>query len=186
MGEARLASANGGPLPSRLLRRAGGPRAAGAHRRPRNDPPRAKRAPGREHVGRGAHGRPLRDAPARPKWDDRDRFILSKGHCCPGLYAVLARQRFFSVDEFKGLRRAGHLLQGHTDVKIPGVDMSAGSLGMGLSYGNGVALGARVQGKTLRAWVMLGDGECQEGNVWEAAMTTPHRRLDNVTVVVDY
>ncbi|MHB8605394.1 MAG: transketolase [Thermoplasmatota archaeon] len=128
----------------------------------------------------------LRVDPARPKWDDRDRFVLSKGHCCPGLYAVLARKGFFPTSEFAKLRRVGGLLQGHTDHKIPGVDMSAGSLGMGLGFGNGTQLAARVLGKSFRTWVMLGDGECQEGSVWEAAMTTPFRKLDGLTAILDY
>lgn len=128
----------------------------------------------------------LRVDPNEPKKADRDRFILSKGHTCPGLYAVLAERGFFSKEEYKGLRRAGNLLQGHTDHKIPGVDMSAGSLGMGLGFGNGVALAARLKGLGTRVWVMLGDGECQEGSVWESAMTTPFRRLDNLTCIVDY
>ena len=127
----------------------------------------------------------LRVDPKDPKKATRDRFILSKGHTCPGLYAVLGEMGFFSRDEFKGLRRAGNLLQGHTDHKIPGVDMSAGSLGMGLGFGNGVALAARLQGWGSRVFVMLGDGELQEGSVWESAMTTPFRKLDNLTVIVD-
>ena len=127
----------------------------------------------------------LRVDPRDPKKATRDRFILSKGHTCPGLYAVLGEMGFFPREEFKGLRRAGNLLQGHTDHKIPGVDMSAGSLGMGLGFGNGVALAARIQGWDSRIWVMLGDGELQEGSVWESAMTTPYRKLDNLTVIVD-
>lgn len=128
----------------------------------------------------------LRVDPKDPKRPQRDRFILSKGHTCPGLYAVLAERGFFPKDEYKGLRRAGNMLQGHTDHKIPGVDMSAGSLGMGLGFGNGVALAARLHGWDARVWVMLGDGECQEGSVWESAMTTPYRKLDNLTCIVDY
>lgn len=127
----------------------------------------------------------LRVDPANPKAPNRDRFILSKGHTCPALYAVLAERGFFGKDQYVGLRRAGNLLQGHTDHKIPGVDMSAGSLGMGLGFANGVALAAKLQGLTTRVWVMLGDGECQEGSVWESAMTTPFRKLSNVTCIVD-
>jgi transketolase len=127
----------------------------------------------------------LRVDPREPKKASRDRFILSKGHTCPGLYAVLAERGFFSKDEFKGLRRAGNLLQGHTDHKIPGVDMSAGSLGMGLGFANGVALATGLQGHDSRIWVMMGDGELQEGSVWESAMTTPFRKLDRVTAIVD-
>ncbi|HVL47828.1 MAG TPA: transketolase [Candidatus Thermoplasmatota archaeon] len=132
------------------------------------------------------YARKLRTDPKSSKHEDRDRFVLSKGHCCPGLYAVLGELGFFPTSEFDRLRRVGGLLQGHTDHKIPGVDMSAGSLGMGLGFANGVALAARIQGKPYRTWVMLGDGECQEGNVWESAMTTPYRRLDAVTAIVDY
>src|SRR5581483_4570021 len=129
----------------------------------------------------------LRVDPKEPKKQGRDRFVLSKGHTCPGLYAVLAERGFFPREEFAGLRRAGHLLQGHTDHKIPGVDMSAGSLGMGLGFGNGVAMAERLQGRpNTRVWVMLGDGECQEGSIWESAMTTPFRKLDNLTVIVDW
>lgn len=127
----------------------------------------------------------MRVDPKDPKKPGRDRFILSKGHTAPALYAVLAERGFFSKDEYRGLRRAGNLLQGHSDIKIPGVDMSAGSLGMGLGYGNGVALAERLAGRDTRVWVMLGDGECQEGSVWESAMTTPFRKLDNLTCIVD-
>jgi transketolase len=127
----------------------------------------------------------LRVDPARPKAPERDRFVLSKGHTCPALYAVLAERGFFGREHFASLRRAGGLLQGHSDQKIPGVDMSAGSLGMGLGFANGVALAARLQGLDARSWVMLGDGECQEGSVWESAMTTAFRKLDRVTCIVD-
>lgn len=128
----------------------------------------------------------LRVDPKDPKKASRDRFILSKGHTCPGLYAVLAERGFFGKEEYAKLRRVGGMLQGHTDHKIPGVDMSAGSLGMGLGFGNGVALAARLKGWDSRVWVMLGDGECQEGSIWESAMTTPFRKLDNLTCIVDY
>lgn len=127
----------------------------------------------------------LRVDPKDPKKATRDRLVLSKGHTCPALYAVLAERGFFGKEEYKGLRRAGNLLQGHTDHKIPGVDMSAGSLGMGLGFANGVALALRLQGSDARVWVVLGDGELQEGSVWESAMTTPFRKLDNVTAIVD-
>jgi transketolase len=131
------------------------------------------------------YGTRLRVDPAAPKDPARDRFILSKGHTCPALYAVLAQRGFFPRDELLGLRKAGRLLQGHSDHKIPGVDMSAGSLGMGLGFANGVALATRLRGLDARVWVMLGDGECQEGSIWESAMTTPFRKLDNVTCIVD-
>lgn len=134
----------------------------------------------------GLYGTRLRVDPQDPKAEDRDRFVLSKGHTCPALYAVLAERGFFSKAEYASLRRVGGLLQGHTDHKIPGVDMSAGSLGMGLGFGNGVALAQRMRGKDTRVWVMLGDGECQEGSIWESAMTTPYRKLDNLTCIVDY
>jgi transketolase len=127
----------------------------------------------------------LRVDPKEPKKTGRDRFILSKGHTCPALYSALAQRGFFDAEQFKGLRRAGALLQGHSDHKIPGIDMSAGSLGMGLGFANGVAMAEKIQGRAPRVWVMLGDGECQEGSIWESAMTTPFRKLDNVTVIVD-
>jgi transketolase len=126
----------------------------------------------------------LRVDPKDPKAEGRDRFVLSTGHTSPALYAALAQRGFFSADNFATLRRAGGMLQGHTDHKIPGVDMSAGSLGMGLGFANGVALGARLRGFDSRVWVMMGDGELQEGSVWESAMTTPFRKLDNVTAIV--
>jgi transketolase len=132
------------------------------------------------------YGGVLRVDPKDPKNPDRDRFILSKGHCCPGLYAVLGHLGFFPREEFQHFRRVGHLLQGHTDIKIPGVDMSAGSLGMGLSFANGCALAARIDKRAHHTWVMLGDGECQEGNIWEAAMTSAHRKIDNMTAILDY
>lgn len=124
--------------------------------------------------------------PAHPRHPDRDRFILSKGHCCPGLYSVLAQRGFFPKEEFAGFRRIGRLLQGHSDVKVPGVEMSAGSLGMGLGFANGAALAARMDKKAYRTYVLLGDGECQEGNIWESAMTSGHHKLDNLCAVVDY
>jgi transketolase len=128
----------------------------------------------------------LRVDPRSPRDPDRDRFILSKGHCAPVHYAALARRGFFPVSELVGFRRLGHVLQGHSDIKVAGVDMSAGSLGMGLSFANGCALAARIGGKDFRSFVILGDGELQEGNIWEAAMTTVHRGLANVTAIVDY
>ena len=117
---------------------------------------------------------------------DRDIFILSKGHCAPGLYAVLGDLGFFPADEWKRLRRFGGLLQGHADRKIPGVEMSTGSLGMGLGYGNGCALAKRMDGRKGRVFVVLGDGELQEGNIWESALSASHRRLDNLCVIVDW
>lgn len=124
--------------------------------------------------------------PQDPKWADRDRFILSKGHCSPGLYSVLAQRGFFPRTELEGFRKIGRLLQGHADIKVPGVEMSAGSLGMGLGFGNGCAIAARLDKKSWRTYVLVGDGECQEGNIWESAMTSAHQRLDNVCLIVDY
>jgi transketolase len=117
---------------------------------------------------------------------NRDVFILSKGHCAPGLYAILGEQGYYDKKEYRRLRRLGGLLQGHVDRKIPGIEMSTGSLGMGLGYANGVALAKRMNGNTGRAIVVLGDGELQEGNIWESAMTSPHYKLDNVWCIVDW
>ena len=117
---------------------------------------------------------------------DRDVFILSKGHCAPGLYAILGDLGFYDKKEYRRLRRLGGLLQGHVDRKIPGIEMSTGSLGMGLGYANGVALAKRMDGCAGRAIVVLGDGELQEGNIWESAMTSPHYKLDNVWCIVDW
>lgn len=124
--------------------------------------------------------------PADPKGPDRDVFILSKGHCAPALYAILGDLGFFPKEEWRRLRKFGGLLQGHADRKIPGVEMSTGSLGMGLGYANGVALAKRLDGRPGRVWVVVGDGELQEGNIWESAMTSAHRKLANVTVIVDH
>lgn len=117
---------------------------------------------------------------------DRDVFILSKGHCAPGLYAILGDLGFYNKKEFRRLRRLGGLLQGHVDRKIPGVEMSTGSLGMGLGYGNGVALAKRLDGSAGRVYVVVGDGELQEGNVWESAMTSAHQKLDTLCLIVDW
>lgn len=128
----------------------------------------------------------LRHDPKNPKWPERDRFILSKGHCCPGLYSILAQRGYFPEAELMNFRKIGHLLQGHADVKVPGVEMSAGSLGMGLSFGNGMALIGRLEKRDYRVYVMLGDGECQEGNIWEAAMTSAHHKIDTLCAFLDY
>lgn len=117
---------------------------------------------------------------------DRDVFVLSKGHCAPGLYAVLGDLGFYHKKEYRRLRRLGGLLQGHADRKIPGIEMSTGSLGMGLGYANGVAMAKRMDGRKGRVVVVLGDGELQEGNIWESAMTAPHYKLDNVWCIVDW
>ncbi len=124
--------------------------------------------------------------PADPKKEDRDRFVLSKGHTAPGLYSTLANRGFFPVEDLTTLRKLGSYLQGHPDMKkIPGIDMSTGSLGQGISTAVGMALGARMQGKTNRVYTLLGDGELEEGQVWEAAMFAGHRKLDNLCVIVD-
>lgn len=129
----------------------------------------------------------LRLDPARPQWPDRDRFILSKGHAAPLLYAALAKRGFFPVDELFTLRRLGSRLQGHPDCRrLPGVEMSTGSLGQGLSVGNGLALAAKLDGRPYRVYVLLGDGEVQEGMVWEASMAAAHYRLDNLVAIVDH
>ena len=125
--------------------------------------------------------------PADPKNPDRDRFVLSKGHCCPSLYAALALKGYFSTDEIKVLRHIGAMLQGHPDMKgTPGVDMSSGSLGQGVSAACGMALAAKLDNKNYRVYTMLGDGECEEGQVWEAAMFAVHMKLDNLCMIVDF
>ncbi|MCI8296096.1 MAG: transketolase [Lachnospiraceae bacterium] len=124
--------------------------------------------------------------PADPKKEDRDRFVLSKGHNAPGFYSVLAQRGFFPVEDLKTLRHTGSYLQGHPDMKhIPGVDMSSGSLGQGISAAAGMALSAKLDGKAFRVYTLLGDGELEEGQVWEAAMFAGHRKLDNLVVIVD-
>jgi transketolase len=123
--------------------------------------------------------------PQRPNWEDRDRLILSKGHAAPVYYAVLAERGFFSPDLLSTYGKLDTLLQGHPDMHTPGVDMSSGSLGQGLSPAVGIALGAKLKGKTFRTYVVIGDGESQEGQIWEAAMVAPRFKLDNLTVIVD-
>ena len=124
--------------------------------------------------------------PKNPEKADRDRFVLSKGHVAPGLYATLAQKGFFSVEDLKTLRHVGSYLQGHPDKKhIPGVDMSSGSLGQGISAAVGMALSAKLSGASYRTYTLLGDGEIQEGQVWEAAMFASARNLDNLVVIVD-
>ena len=124
--------------------------------------------------------------PKNPKWDDRDRFVLSKGHTAPALYAVLAERGFFDKDELKTLRKTESRLQGHPDMKgIPGVDMSTGSLGLGISAACGMALSAKAYGKDYRVYTIVGDGESEEGQVWEAAMFAAHYKLDNLVCVLD-
>lgn len=125
--------------------------------------------------------------PENPQWADRDRFVLSKGHCCPSLYAVLALKGFFPMEELEKLRHVGAMLQGHPDMKgTPGIDMSTGSLGQGISAACGMALCAKIDNKDYRVYTVLGDGECEEGQVWEAAMFAAHKGLDNLVVFVDW
>ena len=124
--------------------------------------------------------------PKNPKKDDRDRFVLSKGHTAPGLYAALALRGFFPTEDLKTLRHIGSYLQGHPNMNtVPGVDMSTGSLGQGISAACGMALGAKLKGGKERVYTLLGDGEIQEGQVWEALMFAAHRKLDNLVVIVD-
>lgn len=124
--------------------------------------------------------------PANPKMENRDRFVLSKGHTAPGLYAALAHRGFFPVEDLTTLRHLGSYLQGHPCLQhVPGVDMSTGSLGQGISAAVGMALGAKMSGQDFRVYTLLGDGEIQEGQVWEAAMFAGHRKLDNLVVIVD-
>ncbi len=129
----------------------------------------------------------LRHDPANPGWEGRDRFILSKGHAAPLLYAALAESGYFPLEELSTLRKLGSRLQGHTDrTATPGVEMSSGALGQGLSFGIGVALASRLGPYQYRAYVLLGDGECDEGQVWEAAMAAPHFKVDNLVAIVDH
>ena len=124
--------------------------------------------------------------PANPKMEGRDRFVLSKGHTAPGLYSALAHRGYFPVEDLPTLRHLGSYLQGHPCLQhVPGVDMSSGSLGQGISAAVGMALGAKLDNKDFRVYTLLGDGEIQEGQVWEAAMFAGHRKLDNLVVIVD-
>ncbi len=127
----------------------------------------------------------MRHDPKKPKWENRDRFVLSKGHSCPALYAALAESGYFDVKELLTLRKLGSRLQGHPSMKTPGIDICTGSLGQGLSVAVGMALGARLDRKLYRVFVLLGDGELQCGEVWEAAMAAAHYKLDNITAIVD-
>ena len=124
--------------------------------------------------------------PANPKWEDRDRFVLSKGHVAPGLYSTLAEKGYFPKEDLKTLRNTGSYLQGHPDMKhIPGIDMSSGSLGQGVSVAVGMAAAGKYDKKDYRVYTLTGDGEIQEGQIWEAAMWAGHRKLDNLVVIVD-
>lgn len=121
-----------------------------------------------------------------PKWEDRDRLVLSKGHCSPALYATLAERGFFNKEDLKTFRKIDSNLQGHPDMnKVPGVDMTTGSLGQGLSAANGMAIAAKLDNKNYRVYCILGDGEIEEGQIWEAAMTSNKYKLDNLCVIVD-
>ncbi|MDP6869707.1 MAG: transketolase [Candidatus Poseidoniaceae archaeon] len=132
------------------------------------------------------YGNRLRVRPNEPNWSDRDRFILSKGHASPGMYALLSEMGFISNSDLESYRVLGGICQGHVDMKwCPGVDFSAGSLGMGLSFGLGCAIASRLENSQRNAYVMLGDGELQEGSVWEAAMAAAHHELGNLKVFVD-
>ena len=129
----------------------------------------------------------MRIRPDKPHWEERDRFVLSKGHAAPVLYAALAEKGYFPKEELLGLRQTGRMLQGHPDMKgIPGVDMSTGSLGQGFSAANGMALAGKMDGKDYRVYALLGDGELAEGQVWEAAMAAAHFKLDNLTAILDF
>lgn len=132
------------------------------------------------------YGRILKHDPARPDWPERDRFIMSKGHCTPAQYAILAEQGYFPVEELSTFRQAGTRLQGHSVLgKPPGVDNSAGSLGMGLSFGLGIRLAMRLQNLDSRVYVLMGDGEQNEGQVWEAAMAAAHHKIDGLVAIID-
>lgn len=128
----------------------------------------------------------LRHDPKRPDWPDRDRFHLSKGHCCPLWYAQLAEAGYFSKDKLLTLRKLGSLLQGHPDRRTPGVSVASGSLGQGLSVALGMSLAGKMDKKDYRVYVLLGDGEIQEGNIWEAAMAAAHYKCDNLCAILDY
>lgn len=138
-------------------------------------------------IGVALYWREMRVDPSRPDWPDRDRFCLSKGHASPLLYALLARRGFFPADELDTFRRIDSRLQGHpAQHKLPGVEISAGSLGQGLSQAIGMALAGKLDGRDYRVYALLGDGELQEGQVWEAAMFAGNRGLDNLCAIVDY
>ena len=131
--------------------------------------------------------RVMRIDPQNPGWPNRDRFILSKGHACPVWYAALAERGYFDKSHLKTLRQMGSILQGHPDMlKTPGIDMTAGSLGHGLPAGLGMALAGKVQQKDYHVFVIIGDGESQEGSIWEASMAAPNFKLDNLTAILDY
>jgi len=127
----------------------------------------------------------MKHKPEDPTWSDRDRLVLCKGHAAPALYAALARSGYFDPKILLSLRKTGSMLQGHPTRKTPGVDVSTGSLGQGLSIANGIALAGRLDGKSYRVFALTGDGECDEGQIWEAFMTASHLGLSNVTAIID-
>ncbi len=128
----------------------------------------------------------MRHDSGNPNLENRDKFHLSKGHCCPAVYAALSLSGYFPVDELMKLRKLGALLQGHPDSRIPGIEVSSGSLGQGLSVSIGMALASRLDNLTGRVYCLMGDGEMQEGNIWEAAMAAAHFKLDNICGIIDY
>ncbi|HAH19853.1 MAG: transketolase [Omnitrophica WOR_2 bacterium GWF2_43_52] len=128
----------------------------------------------------------MRHNPKDPQWPERDRFHLSKGHCCPALYAVLAESGYFPMEHLWTLRKLGSILQGHPDRRTPGVEVASGSLGQGLSVALGMSLAVRIDNRASRVYCAMGDGETQEGNVWEAAMASSHYKSDNLCAIIDY
>jgi transketolase len=132
------------------------------------------------------YGYAMNHNPKDPKWEDRDRLIVSKGHVSPVVYTTLANFGYFPKADLKTFRKFGSKLQGHVHTKVPGVEFNTGSLGHGLSFSNGIALGAKMRKKDFKVYCLMGDGEIQEGSVWEAAMTASHHKLDNVCAIVDY
>ena len=127
----------------------------------------------------------LRINPKKPDWEDRDRFVLSKGHASPGYYAALAMKGFFPKKELESFRKINSMLQGHPELNTPGVDFAGGSLGQGICFANGIALAGKMDKKNYKVYVLIGDGESQEGAVWEAAMAASHHKLDNLVVILD-
>lgn len=133
----------------------------------------------------GLYYHKLRVNPQNPKWEDRDRFILSKGHASPGIYVVLADKGFFPKSELEGFRKINRMLQGHPELSTPGIDFAGGSLGQGICFALGIALACRLDKKNNTVYAMIGDGECQEGAVWEASMAAAFHKLDNFVVILD-
>jgi len=127
----------------------------------------------------------MRHDPKNPFWEDRDRLIVSKGHASPAVYVTLANAGYFPKEELKNFRKLGSILQGHVHTMVPGVELSTGYLGQGLSVANGMAVGAKMLNKSFKVYCIIGDGEMQEGNIWEAIMTSSHRKLDNLCVILD-